>query len=114
MLTASVLASLLLLADAPLYVGEVDLPHGVYGPGGESIPAGKRSVEVRVNDGKYTLTFAGPEKQRVSLTGAPFTGLDSFVISVAGTILLWPYKEPPAEESRSKLSPYLTNVDWRT
>jgi hypothetical protein len=108
-----ILTLLLLAEPVPVYRGEVDLPGEVFTADGASITRGKHPLEVRMQGDRYTLVVAGPEKQSASLEGVPFTGLDWFVRPVVGTILLWSAKEPPAEESRSKLSPYLTNVDWR-
>src|SRR5437868_7187205 len=104
---------LFLAGAAPVYRGEVDLPAEIFTPDGSSISRGKHPLEVRKQGDRYTLVFTGLEKQAATLEGVPFTGLDSFVQPVMGTILLWPANEPTAEESRSKLSPYLTNVDWK-
>jgi hypothetical protein len=100
-------------APAPVYRGEVDLPEEVFAPDGKSIPAGKHALEVRTEGGRYTLVIAGPEKQTVTLEGLPFSELGAFVQPLVGVVLLWPAAEPTAEEARSKLSPYLTKVDWR-
>jgi hypothetical protein len=104
---------LFLAAPAPLYRGEVSLPQEVFTPDGKSIPPGKHPLEVRSEGGRYTLTIAGPEKENVSLEGTPFAGLGAFVRPLVGVVLLWPAAEPTAEEARSKISPYLTNVDWK-
>ena len=89
------------------------LPHEIFAPDGASVAQGKHDFEIRAHDGQYVLAFLRPEKNSVSIPGTPHKEADSFTVPVTGTVLLWPAKQPQPEESRSKVSPYLTNLDWR-
>jgi hypothetical protein len=111
--TAIVLLFLFLAGPSLLYRGEVDLPEVVFTPDGKSVPPGKHALEVRTEDGHYALVISGPEKQSIALDGVPFSTLGPFVQPVVGVVLLWPAAEPAVEDTKSKISPYLTNVDWR-
>ena len=104
---------LLFWADATtLYHGSLNLPLEVFTADGAPVSPGKHDLEIRHQGDRYLLAFPGPEKHLVAFPGAAYNGLDSFTIPVVGTVLLWPVKEPPPEETRSKTSPYLTNLDW--
>jgi hypothetical protein len=109
----TLLSGLLFWADpVAVYRGAVVFPGDVFAPDGSSVSQGKHDFEIRVRDDRYVLAFPGPERQTVTIPGKPYKELDSFTIPVVGTLLLWPVKEPPPDESRSKTSPYLTNLDW--
>ena len=100
-----------LLAVLLAYQGEIDLSVRLATPGGKSFGPGKFQVEIRRQGQDYVLAFLSNGQLTASIASAPATSLP-LGIPIAPAILLWP---PPAggkSETRSKLSPYLTDISW--
>jgi hypothetical protein len=107
----SLLLLALLLAEPgrAIYRGEVWLPVELYTASGESIPSGKRELEIRSEGDDYILVFLSGEKRIASVHGKRGARAEGFSIPLVGTILLSPVKISP---TKSSISPYLTNLSW--
>jgi hypothetical protein len=110
MLRSLLLFPLLLVEPGrAIYRGEVWLPVELYTASGESIPSGKRELEIRSEGDDYILVFLSGEKRIASIHGKTGARAAGFNIPIVGTILLWPVKTAP---TKSSISPYLANLSW--
>ena len=101
----------LLLAVLVAYQGEIDLPVRLATSAGKSFGPGKFQVEIRRQGQDYVLAFLSGGQLTASITSAPAASV-SLGMPIAPATLLWPPPAAGKSETRSKLSPYLSDISW--
>jgi hypothetical protein len=101
------------IAPAPIYRSEVPLPLELYTPAGTRLEPRKYQIEIRLDEGRYSLAFLENDKVIDSVPARPPSDGSAFTVPLTGTVLLWPVDSKEKGEPKSKLSPYLTNISWR-
>jgi hypothetical protein len=101
------------IAPAPIYRSEVGLPVELYTAAGTRLEAHKYQIEIRLDEGRYSLAFLENDKLIDSVPGRPPSEGAAFTVPLMGAVLLWPVDSKEKSEPKSKLSPYLTNISWR-
>src|ERR1700722_17093185 len=101
------------IAPAPIYRSEVPLPLALYTAAGTRLEARKYQIEIRSDEGRYSLAFLENDKVIDSVPARPPSDGSAFTVPLTGTVLLWPVDSKEKAEPKSKLSPYLTNISWR-
>jgi len=101
------------IAPAPIYRSEVPLPLELYTAAGTHLEARKYQIEIRLDEGRYSLAFLDNGKVIDSVPGQPPSDASAFTVPLMGAVLLWPVDSKEKSEPKSKLSPYLTNISWQ-
>jgi hypothetical protein len=101
------------VAPTPVYRSEIALPLELYTAAGTRLEARKYQIEIRLDEGRYSLAFLEKDKLIDSVPGRPQSEGAMFTVPVIGAVLLWPVNPKEKSEPKSSLSPYLTNISWR-